>query len=86
LHKAQDALKKLENDCLPRQKKYEDQERKLAGCKSHSKTDVDATFMRMKDDCIKNGQLKPGYNLQLGTEGQVVVGFSVHQRPGDPGS
>jgi len=85
LQKAQDALKKLEEDCLPRQQKYEDQERKLAGRNSYSKTDVDATFMRMKDDYMKNGQLKPGYNLQMGTEGQFVVGFSVHQRPGDPG-
>ena len=85
LQQAQAALKKLEEDCLPRQKKYEDQERKLAGRNSYSKTDVDATFMRMKDDYMKNGQLKPGYNLQMGTEGQFVVGFSVHQRPGDPG-
>jgi transposase len=85
LEKAQAALKKLETDGLPRQKKYEDQERKLAGRNSYSKTDVDATFMRMKDDPMKNGQLKPGYNLQMGTEGQFVVGFSVHQRPGDPG-
>ncbi len=85
LEKAQEALKKLETDCLPRQKKYEDQERKLAGRNSYSKTDIDATFMRMKDDHMRNGQLKPGYNLQMGTEGQFVVGFSVHQRPGDPG-
>ncbi|MGW8180280.1 MAG: IS1182 family transposase [bacterium] len=85
LQKAQDALKKLEDDCLPRQKKYEDQEKKLAGRNSYSKTDVDATFMRMKDDHMKNGQLKPGYNLQMGTENQFVVGFSVHQRPGDVG-
>jgi len=85
LQKAQDALKKLEEDCLPRQKKYEEQERKLSGRNSYSKTDVDATFMRMKDDYMKNGQLKAGYNLQMGTEGQFVVGFSVHQRPGDPG-
>lgn len=86
LQKAQAALKKLEEDCLPRQKKYEDQQQKLAGRNSYSKTDVDATFMRMKDDDHrKNGQLKAGYNLQMGTEGQFVVGFSVHQRPGDPG-
>jgi transposase len=85
LQEAQDALRKLEEDCLPRQKKYEEQQRKLAGRNSYSKTDEDATFMRMKDDHMKNGQLKPGYNLQMGTEGQFVVGFSVHQRPGDPG-
>jgi hypothetical protein len=85
LQKAQDALKKLETDYLPRQKKYEDQEHKLAGRNSYSKTDVDATFMRMKDDHMRNGQLKPGYNLQVGTENQFVVGFSIHQRPGDSG-
>jgi transposase len=85
LQKAQEALKKLKEDSLPRQKKYEDQERKLTGRNSYSKTDVDATLMRMKDDYMNNGQLKPGYNLQMGTEGQFVVGFSVHQRPGDPG-
>jgi transposase len=85
LQKAQEAVKKLAEDCLPRQKKYEEQERKLAGRNSYSKTDEDATFMRMKEDHMKNGQLKPGYNMQMGTEGQFVVGFSVHQRPGDPG-
>ncbi len=85
LQKAQEALKKLAEDCLPRQKKYEEQERKLAGRKSYSKTDEDATFMRMKEDHMRNGQLKPGYNLQMGTEDQFVVGFSVHQRPGDSG-
>lgn len=34
---------------------------------SYSKTDRDATFMRMKDDHMKNGQLKPGYNVQIAT-------------------
>lgn len=34
---------------------------------------------------MQNGQLKAGYNIQLGTEEQFVVGFSVHQGPGDPG-
>jgi hypothetical protein len=41
--------------------------------------------MRMKDDHMKNGQLKPGYNVQIGTEGQFIIGFSLHQRAGDPG-
>jgi transposase len=85
LQKAQEALKKLVEDCLPRQKKYEEQERKLAGRNSYAKTDEDATFMRMKDDHMQNGQPKAAYNLQVGTENQFVVGFSVHQRPGDPG-
>ena len=33
--------------------------------KSYSKTDTDATFMRMKEDYMNNGQLKPGYNVQM---------------------
>ncbi len=39
--------------------------------------------MRMKEDHMLNGQLKPGYNIQMGTENQFIVGFSIHQRPGD---
>ncbi len=39
--------------------------------------------MRMKEDHMKNGQLKPGYNVQVGTENQFIVGFSIHQRPTD---
>ena len=32
---------------------------------SMSKTAPDATFMRMKEDAMNNGQTKPGYNLQI---------------------
>jgi transposase len=78
-------VKTLENDCLPRQKKYEEQERTLRGRGSYSKTDEDATFMRMKDDPMRNAHPKPAYNIQIGTEDQFVVGFSVHQRPADNG-
>lgn len=31
---------------------------------SYSKTDKDVTFMRMKEDAMKNDQLKQGYNVQ----------------------
>jgi hypothetical protein len=78
------AVKKMEADYLPRQKRYEEQERKLAGRNSYSKTDEDATFMRMKEDRgAKEPLPKPAYNIQTGTEGQFVVGFSLHQRSGD---
>lgn len=50
---------------------------------SFSKTDPDATFMRMKEDHMKNGQLKPAYNLQLSTHGQFVVNYSIHPNPND---
>ena len=80
-----DRIQQLAEDYLPRLKKYEAQEAILDGRNSYAKTDHDATFMRMKEDHMKNGQLKAGYNIQTGTEDQFVVGFSVHQRPGDPG-
>ena len=50
---------------------------------SFSKTDKDATFMRMKEDHMKNGQLKPGYNVQMATENQFILFYSIHQRPTD---
>lgn len=79
----QKAKKQIERDYLPRMKKYEQQEEILAGRNSYAKTDTEATFMRMKEDHMKNGQLKPGYNVQIGTENQFIVGFSVHQDAGD---
>lgn len=78
-------IQQLAGEYLPRLKKYEQQEAILAGRNSYAKTDHDATFMRMKEDHMKNGQVKAGYNIQMGTVNQYVVGFSVHQRPGDPG-
>lgn len=78
-------IRRLSEECLPRLRKYEQQEAILGERNSYAKTDPDATFMRMKDDHLQNGQLKASYNLQIGTEEQFVVGFSVHQRPGDPG-
>jgi len=70
-------------DYLPRMQKYEKQEEILAQRNSYSKTDTDATFMRMKEDAMKNGQLKPAYNVQMGTENQFVIGYSIHQSAGD---
>jgi hypothetical protein len=79
----QKELKKLEEEHLPRLEKYEHQLEVLGTRNSCSKTDVDATFMRMKDDHMQNGQLKPAYNVQISTENQIVTCFSMHQRPGD---
>jgi len=39
--------------------------------------------MRMKEDHMRNGQLKPGYNVQIGTENQFIITYSLHQRPTD---
>lgn len=77
------AVKKLERDFIPRMEKYERYEETFEGRNSFSKTDEDATFMCMKEDHMRNRKLKPGYNVQIGTERQFVTGYSIHQRPGD---
>jgi transposase len=64
-------------------KQYKQQEKLLAGRNSYSKTDTDATFMRMKEDYMRNGQLKPGYNVQLSTHNQFVVNYRLHPNPTD---
>jgi len=63
--------------------KYEQQEAILKERNSYSKTDQDATFMRMKEDHMKNGQLKPGYNVQISTSNQFIVNYSLHSNPTD---
>ena len=82
--KQQKQLKTLEQDALPRLSKYEKQLNTLGERNSYSKTDTDATFMRMKEDHMKNGQLKPAYNLQISTENQFITNFTLHRRAGDP--
>jgi len=79
----QKQVKVLKEEHLPRLKKYEEQLEILGDRNSYSKTDPDATFMRMKEDHMKNGQLKPAYNTQISTEEQFITKFSMHQRPGD---
>jgi transposase len=64
-------------------RKYEQQEKTLGSRNSYSKTDPDATFMRMKEDHMLNGQLKPGYNWQISTENQYILGYTIHQSPTD---
>jgi hypothetical protein len=78
------AVEKMEKNYLPRQRKYEEQARQLAGRNSYAMADEDATSMRMKEDRgAEKPWAKPAYNVQLGTENQFVVGFSLHQRAGD---
>ena len=55
----------------------------IGGRNSMSKTDPDATFMRMKEDAMNNGQTKPGYNLQIGTENQFITDFGLFPNTND---
>lgn len=60
------------------------QSKKILGQRSsYSKTDPDATFMRLKDDHMQNGQLKPAYNWQISTSNQYVTHYSIHQTTTD---
>ena len=77
------ALKHLETDAIPRMNRYKDQLATIGERNSYSKTDPDATFMRMKEDAMLNGQLKPGYNVQISTENQFITNFGIYQRPTD---
>jgi len=64
--------------------RYEQQEKIMGEQRSsYSKTDTGATFMRMKEDHMKNGQLKPGYNLQISTNNQYIANYSIHQATTD---
>jgi len=64
--------------------RYEQQEKVMGEQRSsYSKTDTDATFMRMKEDHMKNGQLKPAYNVQISTNNQYIASYSIHQNTTD---
>ena len=64
-------------------REYKKKEEILASRNSYSKTDEDATFMRTKDNHMKNGQLKPCYNVQFSTSDKVVVTYTVGQTTSD---
>lgn len=96
IHKIDSALKKKKIPSKVRQKinyakknwpknleKYQHQEKMMGERNSYSKTDPDASFMRMKEDHMRNGQLKPGYNLQISTENQFILHYSLHPNPND---
>ncbi len=81
--KATRILSKLVKEKLPRLKGYEQQKRLLGRRKSYSKTDPDATFMKGKDQPVFSRDLRPAYNIQLGTQNQFILGYGVHQSPSD---
>lgn len=63
--------------------KYDTQLKIMGDRNSYSKTDHDATFMRMKEDHMMNGQLKPAYNIQLASSGGFIIGVMGSQRSND---
>jgi transposase len=68
---------------LEKQKKYDRYNELFDGRNSFSKTDTDATFMHMKEDHMRNSQLKPGYNVQIGVEAEYIVGLAISSERSD---
>ena len=68
---------------IERQKRYDDYNHSFGDRNSFSKTDRDATFMRMKEDHMRNGQLKPAYNAAIGVDSEYIVGAMISQERSD---
>ena len=68
---------------LDRQLLYDLHHSRFGNRNSYSKTDVDATFMHMKDDHMRNAQLKPGYNVQIGVDSEYIVATDIFQDRND---
>lgn len=71
-------IKELEEKYLPKLEEHEEHLRILGNRNSYSKTDKSATFMRMKEDAMNNGQTKPGYNLQIATSSQYLLNYGFY--------
>ena len=69
--------------CRQKHLEYQVQSQIAGQRNSYSKTDHDATFMRLKEDPMRNGQTKPAYNLQIMTSSQYVLGYDLMQNPTD---
>ena len=80
------AVNEAREEHAPKMKEYEDKLETLGDRNSYSKTDPDASFMRMKEDAMNNGQTKPGYNIQISTENQFITHYSTSWRPTDWGT
>ena len=82
--KLQRKIEKIEKNELKKLKQYEKQLEIMGpDRKSYSKTDPDATFMRMKDDRMNNKELKPAYNVQISTQNQIITHYGIYQNRTD---
>ena len=80
------AVEKVAKESVGKMREYEEKLEILGERNSYSKTDPDATFMRMKEDAMNNGQTKPGYNVQIATENQYITNYGIYWRPTDQGT
>ena len=78
----QKSIEKLE-EYLSKLKEYNKKVYTCGDGNSYSKTDNDATFMRMKEFAMKNGELKPSYNVQHGVDVEYISWLTVGPQPTD---
>lgn len=71
------------DEYLEKLKEYTKKLYTLGSRNSYSKTDPDATFMRMKEDAMLNGQLKPAYNIQHGVDSEYITWVDISSHPTD---
>ena len=68
-------------------RRLEEYREKLTTCgkerNSYSKTDPSATFMRVKNDYMGNGQLLPAYNIQIGVADEYIAVVDVNHYRSD---
>ncbi|MBV7392371.1 hypothetical protein KUA55_17040 [Enterococcus sp. ALS3] len=79
-------LKSKQHKLKEKREKMVNHQLRLSICgvrNSYLKTDTDAIFMRVKEDPMRKGQLKPAYNLQLATSNQFILNYDVYQNPTD---
>ena len=84
--KRKSALQKSVETLEPYIDKLKEYTKKLHICgerNSYSITDPDATFMKMKEDAMMNGQLKPAYNLRHGVDSEYITWLTISERPAD---
>ena len=80
------SVEKVKDESLPKLESYGQHLGTMGQRNSYSKTDPDATFIRMKEDAMNKGQTKPGYNVQIATENQFITNYGICWKPTDWGT
>ncbi len=73
------AVKQVREESVAKMQEYEEKLETVGQRGSYSMTDKGATFMRMKEDAMNNGQTKPGYNVQIATKNQFITNYNIFQ-------
>lgn len=76
----------VKDESLPKLESCERHLETMSERNSYNKKDPDATFMRMKEDEMNNGQTKPGYNVQIATEKQFITNYGIYWTSTDWGT